>query len=156
MARRKRGAGQALVEFALVFPLFAVIFFGIIDLGRGIYMYNGVSQAAREIARSASVHPGSPLGSSSEAVAVIDLQRSLVPGIKAGTCVGSACTPVDRFGIGFHCEGLDGSTVPGDGSGGCAAPDVVRVVVTAEYAPVALLGFGGPLTLSSSSSNQVQ
>ena len=145
MARRRRFPGQALVEFALVFPLFAVIFFGIIDLGRGIYMYNGVSQAAREIARSASVHPGSPLGSSTETTSVIDVQRGLVPGIKPGSA-----------GVKFHCEALDGTTIPGDGSGGCAAPDVVRVVVTAEYSPVALLGFGGPVTLSSSSSNQVQ
>jgi len=145
MTRRRRTKGQALVEFALVFPLLAIILFGIIDLGRGIYMYNGVSQAAREIARSASVHPGSPLGSSPETTAVIDVQRKLVPGIRAGS-----------LGITFHCEGLDGTTVPGDGAGGCAAPDVVRVVVTAQYSPVALLGFGGPLTLSSSSSNQVQ
>jgi len=119
-------------------------------------MYNGVSQAAREIARSASVHPGSPLGSSPETTAVVDVQRKLVFGLRPGSCVGSACTPPDQFGIAFHCEGLDGTTVKGDGVGGCAAPDVVRVVVTAQYSPVALLGFGGPLTLSSSSSNQVQ
>ena len=29
---------------------------GIVDLGRGIYMYNGVNHAARELARVTSVH----------------------------------------------------------------------------------------------------
>ncbi len=29
---------------------------GIVDLGRGIYIYNGVNQAARELARVTSVH----------------------------------------------------------------------------------------------------
>jgi len=144
-AARRGRSGQALPEFALVFPILALLIFGIIDLGRGIYMYNGVSQAAREIARSASVHPGSPLGSSPETIDVMNVQRGLVPGIRAGS-----------LGIKFHCEALDGTTIPGDGAGGCAAPDVVRVEVIAQYSPVALLGFGGPLTLSSSSSNQVQ
>ncbi len=55
-------SGQGLVEFAIVIPVFLVILMGVVDLGRGIYMYNGVAEAAREIARVTSVHPGSTLG----------------------------------------------------------------------------------------------
>jgi Flp pilus assembly protein TadG len=51
---RKRG--QALVEFALVFPLLLLIVFGIIDAGRLIYTYNTVANSARNGARVAIVN----------------------------------------------------------------------------------------------------
>jgi hypothetical protein len=51
----KKSAGQALVEFALVLPVFLVIFFGTIDGGRLVYTLNQLSQAAREGARVAAV-----------------------------------------------------------------------------------------------------
>ena len=47
--------GQAIVEFALVIPLFVLLLFGLIDLGRYVYLNNTLSQAAREGARLASV-----------------------------------------------------------------------------------------------------
>ena len=49
--------GQGLVEFALVLPIFLMLLLGVFDLGMAIYRMNGTSQAAREIARAASVHP---------------------------------------------------------------------------------------------------
>lgn len=54
----KGGKGQALVEVALVAPLFFLILFGIIDLGRVIWANDAVANAAREGARYASVHGG--------------------------------------------------------------------------------------------------
>lgn len=51
---RKRG--QALVEFALVFPLFVLLVFGIIDAGRLVYTYNTVANSARNGARVAIVN----------------------------------------------------------------------------------------------------
>jgi hypothetical protein len=47
--------GQALVEFALVFPIFMLLLFGLIDGGRLVYQHSVLSQAAREGARLASV-----------------------------------------------------------------------------------------------------
>ena len=60
--RQRRDRGQALVEFSLILIPFLWILMGIVDLGRGIYIYNGVNQAARELARVTSVHQcnGSP------------------------------------------------------------------------------------------------
>jgi hypothetical protein len=52
---RNRPAGQALVEFALVLPIFLLMFFGVLDGGRAVYMDTVVSQAAREAARVAAV-----------------------------------------------------------------------------------------------------
>ena len=51
----ERRAGQSLVEFALVLPIFMLFLFGLIDGGRLVYQHSVLSQAAREGARLASV-----------------------------------------------------------------------------------------------------
>ncbi|HEY5486532.1 MAG TPA: TadE/TadG family type IV pilus assembly protein [Candidatus Limnocylindrales bacterium] len=56
---KRRGTGQALVEFALVLPLFLFLVFGTIDLGRGVWAMDAASHAASEAARFAIVHGGS-------------------------------------------------------------------------------------------------
>ena len=52
---RPASRGQALVEFALVIPIFLLLLFGLIDVGRLVYMNSVLSQAAREGTRLASV-----------------------------------------------------------------------------------------------------
>ncbi len=52
--RSNRVAGQTLVEFALVLPVFVLVLFGVIDGGRLIYTNAALSQAAREGARLAA------------------------------------------------------------------------------------------------------
>ncbi len=56
--KRRRSAGQSLVEFALVLPIFILLLFGLIDGGRLVYQHSVLSQAAREGARLASVEAG--------------------------------------------------------------------------------------------------
>jgi Flp pilus assembly protein TadG len=51
--------GQDLVEFALVFPILILLILGIIEFAILILDYNTVSNAAREGARYAIVHPES-------------------------------------------------------------------------------------------------
>jgi len=53
--RRALERGQSLVEFALVLPIFAIMLFGIIDLGRYVFTANSLNNGAREAARFASV-----------------------------------------------------------------------------------------------------
>ena len=50
-----RGRGQALVEFALVLPIFLLVVFGLFDLGRVVYINNTLSEVARDGARWGSV-----------------------------------------------------------------------------------------------------
>jgi Flp pilus assembly protein TadG len=112
--------GQALVEFALAFLVFAMLIFGVIDVGRGIYQYNAVSQAAREIARVTSVHPGTDFttaaGRSAETNAVIDVQKKLVPGLIVAD---NAIQCVDTAGaVQATCD---------------VSKDSVRVTVTAPF-----------------------
>ena len=49
-----REGGQSLVEFALIFPIFVLMLFGLIDMGRAVYANNTLSQAAREATRLAA------------------------------------------------------------------------------------------------------
>lgn len=55
MLARRDARGQALVEFALILPIFVLILVGLFDFGRAIYAYNTINQAAREAARLAIV-----------------------------------------------------------------------------------------------------
>jgi len=55
VARRTR-TGQALVEFALVFPLFLLLLFSIIVFGLYVFYNQQLSNATREAARYAAVH----------------------------------------------------------------------------------------------------
>jgi hypothetical protein len=48
-----RHSGQSMVEFAILAPIFFLLLLGTIDLGRAIYIYNTISDAAREGARAA-------------------------------------------------------------------------------------------------------
>lgn len=47
--------GQSLVEFGLILLPFLMVFIGLFDVGRAIYAYNTVANAAREAARYAIV-----------------------------------------------------------------------------------------------------
>jgi Flp pilus assembly protein TadG len=47
--------GQAMVEFALLLPLFLLVIFGLIDIGRFVMTDHILSSAAREGARQAAV-----------------------------------------------------------------------------------------------------
>ncbi|MEX0626959.1 MAG: TadE/TadG family type IV pilus assembly protein [Chloroflexota bacterium] len=56
MTRRSKPRGQAMVEFALIFPVFILLLVGIFDLGRVIWVNDTIATAAREAARYAIVH----------------------------------------------------------------------------------------------------
>jgi len=58
--QRERRKGQALVEFALVIPLFLLLLVGLFDLGRAVFAYNTLTNAAREGARIAIVNQYKP------------------------------------------------------------------------------------------------
>lgn len=51
-----RARGQALVEFALVIPIFIVMLVSLFDLGSAVFSYTSVTNAAREGARLAIVN----------------------------------------------------------------------------------------------------
>jgi Flp pilus assembly protein TadG len=143
MRRRERSSwrGQALVEFALGVTIFLVMIMGVFDFGRGIYMYNGVSQAAREIARVTSVHPGTDptvkASWSQQMIDVVNTQKGLVPNLQDPT---------------IQCVQIDGVT-----AAPCLPGNFVQVTIVAPYTAVTpLLGLLGTWNMKSVSLVQIQ
>jgi Flp pilus assembly protein TadG len=138
-----REYGQALVEFSLAIVVFLFLMMAIFDFGRAILQYNGVAQAAREIARVTATHEGTDFtttaGRSAETNAVIATQKLLVPYLQDPT---------------ITCVRIDGSVVTGT----CQEGQWINVVIHAPYTPVTpLLGLTGSWNLfSSSTSVQLQ
>jgi Flp pilus assembly protein TadG len=52
---RRRGRGQSLVEFAIMLPVMVVVILGLFDMGRAVFVYNTIDQAARQANRMAIV-----------------------------------------------------------------------------------------------------
>jgi Flp pilus assembly protein TadG len=77
LKRRERERGQALVEFALVAPLFFLLIFGVIQFGVLFGGQIGLGNAAREVARYTSTLPPNqpPLTVKNQAIAV--MRRSI-------------------------------------------------------------------------------
>ena len=69
---------------------------GTIDLGRAAYQYNGVAQAAKELARVASVHPGTTLGTSAQSTAALANQRATHPGPRDPASTPASTSPAQR------------------------------------------------------------
>jgi Flp pilus assembly protein TadG len=145
--RSDRRRGQALVEFSLALIPFLLILMGIADLGRGIYMSNGVNEAAREIARTTAVHPcptsGScTLGGSPETAATVNVQKGLIPGL------GSASSSIT-----YSCTDVSDVAISGTG---CAGGNFVKVTVAVPYAALTpLLSMVAPTTLVASAHIEV-
>jgi Flp pilus assembly protein TadG len=137
--RADRTGGQALAEFALVLIPFLYVLLGIFDLGRGIYINNGVAEAAREIARATATHPctGTPctLGNSPETTAVITTQKRLVPGLAdPSATIQLTCTDIS--------DTAKSSTACGPG-------DFVKVRIAVPFSVITpLLNMVAPTTLS--------
>lgn len=134
----ERTPGQAMVEFSLAIGLFLFLIMGIADFGRAVYLYNGVSEAAREIARVTSVYPGTPLGTSPQTSAAIATERSVIGGFDNPT---------------FACVDLAGRPV----TGACRPGFRVQVTISATYSAITpLLDLIAPITVSASSTVTIQ
>ena len=151
---RTREAGQGIAEFALVFPIIALLLFAMIDCGRAVYAYNTIAGAAREGARVAAVNqldPGNSMTGCNEDMPIEDTAN---PHWWPKSCAAEAAVSL----------GLTPANVtityapPGDHTGldctvtlhvGCIA------IVTVTYAWSAVTpGFGailGPISMTSSS-----
>ena len=80
----RRRSGQALVEFALVLPIFLLLLFGTIDFGRYVYYVQILNNAAREGARYAIVHGGNsfqPTGPNANDPTIATVVRTYAVGV---------------------------------------------------------------------------
>ena len=127
------------MEFALGITIFMTLLIGLVDLARAAYLFNGVSDASRQIARATSVHPGDPtLGGSTQTAAAVTAELGLVPGLTVTS---------------YDCIGLDGSAQPDP----CKPGDWVRVSVATSFNPVLpILSAFGPFRFATASSAEIQ
>lgn len=90
--------GQAIVEFALILPMFLFIVFGAIDFGRVIYTYAQMTNGVREGARFAMIQCGK-----SDAVPNTKaLVRQKTPGVglsdaNLGVSYSGSCLPPSNY-----------------------------------------------------------
>lgn len=140
---RRSERGQALVEFALILPLFVLLLVGILDFGRAIYAYNTVNNAARQGAR----------------LAVVDQTESHIQDLAANHAVSLDVDPADVV-VDFRSlstpdsPGSCAGAVPGDDNNdGQIVFCIAVVTVPYEYrAATPIIGnIIGPLNLQGES-----
>ena len=90
MAEHWNDRGAAAVEMAFVAMLLILLATGVADLGRVLFTYVGVQDAAQEGAMYASYHPEDPVGAMQRATASIDYP-TLSP-----VDVGVSCSTADN------------------------------------------------------------
>jgi Flp pilus assembly protein TadG len=136
--RRRRGRGQALVEFALVVPLFLLLLAGMIDFGLGLNASISVSNAAREGARLGAVD-----AISADIVTRVNSMMGPFPGLP--TAVTATCTHVG----GGTCTLDNSATKPGSG-------DSVIVTVSFNYRMIWPLAMGNVINLTSTAKFRIE
>ncbi|MEA2677154.1 MAG: hypothetical protein QOJ81_1295 [Chloroflexota bacterium] len=129
-----RERGQALVEFALIVPVFAAILFVLLDFGRVIYTQNTVEQAAREASRAGTLE-----------AADASWKYSLIRNAAINSAAG---------------VGLTNANIVGQGCADCFYPDgavsgeIVVVTVNSQVAlltPILSQVLGGTINVTSTS-----
>mgnify|MGYP000547232741 CR=1 FL=1 len=73
--KRERGRGQALVEFAIVLPVFFLVVAGMFDFGLGIYSDLTLVNAARESVKETNVSQVAGRMERKEPLVLIDVRE---------------------------------------------------------------------------------
>jgi Flp pilus assembly protein TadG len=145
LARWKRGGvgqgsgrsrGQALVEFAIILPVFLMVGFGIFDFGLAFDASIGVSNAAREGARLGATQPNTS--------AITTRVRDV-----AGRLDNA------NLSVTVSCKTSGGGACPG-GVGGATPGGSIIVSVTYDYPMLTPIAFGTRIPLTSTAEMRVE
>lgn len=96
--------GQSLVEFALVMPIIFLLIVAVFDMGRAVFAYTTLANAARQGARVAAVnqlYPAESITLCNESMPVEDPFPDGIPTWSARACTASAATS-----LGIHPGGV--------------------------------------------------
>ena len=159
-ARRKKLAdarlrrGQALVEFAMIAPLFFILLLSIVEFGRAIFYVQILNNAAREGARYAIVHgnesanpsgppPGYPVVSNGDPFAgnvkrvVTDYAIGVIGDVGTVDFIVTVCYLQPASGPMYACPDNNAGDDMGTGNNGRSSPPQdVNVTVKYQYRPV--------------------
>ena len=156
--RRKRSAGQALVEFAFIFPLIALLAFGFIDIGRAVFTYNTLTNASREAVRVAAVNQLDPVAGPWTCQANKPIEDPLNPGwtfrgcaLSAGRTAGVIAANIT---ISYAAPPATTLTCTGPLNVGCIA----TVTIVTQYVPITPVAGSliGPVSMTSTSSMPIE
>jgi Flp pilus assembly protein TadG len=144
--RRKRSRGQALVEFAVVLPVFLLILSGVLDFGFLLYSRMTAINAIKEVAQCASTGPCTVDGAGNPTTWT--LMKGQATNI--GTADGLQVAPV------FSClQPSSGSPItwspcfpPGSTSMGSLTGDAVMATATYQYQTFFPLLFGAKINVT--------
>jgi hypothetical protein len=128
-----RSRGQAIVEFALAFPIFFVLLIGLIEGGRYVFYSEGLNHAVREGARYAIIH-----GANSQPAA----DRAGPPDDPTGEQVKEA---VREAAVGFNDP--DGIVIPDPTWSPTNNRRGSQVTVTIEYTYTPIVSVFGSITI---------
>ena len=150
-ARRR---GQALVEFALVAPVFFLLLFSIVEFGRAMYYVQILNNAAREGARYAIVHgnestdptgppPGFPITTNADPyagdakLAVRRFAIGVIGNTGTSDFVVTVCYTAPATGSMYVCPDNNAGNDMGTGNNGRSdPPQNVTVTVKYSYKPI--------------------
>lgn len=134
-----------MAEFALVFPIFALLLFGIIDIGRYVFTANAINNGAREAVRLSSViNRPAECASLSREQCAIALARSHTWGV-----------PPNSLVVTVTCERYiaNAATPTYPPVASCVSDDILRVQASTNFTLVTPLisQFLGSLTIAGES-----
>ena len=156
--RRPRQRGQALVEFAFVFPIIALLAFAFVDIGRAVFQYNTLANAARQAARVAIVNQVDPAAAPWNCVANKPVENAASPNWTFRGCAVAA-------GAAIGVEAADVTITPSDP--GTADLDceislkvgcIVTITIVNDYIAITPVAGSliGPMTMTGTSSMPVE
>jgi hypothetical protein len=157
-SRRRRSAGQALVEFAFIVPIITLLAFGFIDIGRAVFTFNTLTNAAREASRVAAVNQLDPVSGPWQCNSNRPVEDVNNPGWTFRGCALAAgkTIAVAHGDITVSYAPPPGVTLTCSGTLniGC----IVTVTVTAHYVPITPVAgvLIGPITMTSTSSMPIE
>jgi Flp pilus assembly protein TadG len=158
--RRQRGrsSGQALVEFAFVFPIIAFLAFAFIDIGRAAFQWNTLSSAARQAARVAVVNQIDPASAPWNCLANKPVESATSPN---WTFRGCAVTAGGAIGVKAADVTVSYSAPPGVTLNCTSVKNVgciVTITVTSRYTPITPVAGSliGPLTMTATSQMPIE
>ncbi|MGQ9675600.1 MAG: TadE family protein [Chloroflexota bacterium] len=122
-------AGQTLVEFAVIMPVFILLFFGVFEFGRLLQSWVTIQHAAEEAARYATTGIGYDLPAGTREGQIVEVARRAATGLHIDESAGSSDPAHFSVGIRSSQNGPDPSE---PGSAG-RANDFVRITITYNH-----------------------
>lgn len=125
-----RSRGQALVEFALVIPLFLLLVFAIVDMARYVYTANALSNMAREAARVAGVESRPACAEASRDICANAIARTRITAVALNPGVATSGSP-SAVGVYVECRAQINLSVVTMAD--CHSNDILKVRLNSDF-----------------------